>query len=115
MKKDYPAVAASLADAFLKNIGNETIDIEVSGTEFQINRIMRGKSLGALENICNDFFGKKMKLMIHPTKTENLFNEQNQTAKALKHDAMRHPLVQEAISIFKGEVFDIRLLHDPAK
>jgi DNA polymerase III subunit gamma/tau len=115
LKKDHPAVAASLAEAFLKNITNEIIEIEVSGSEFQINRIMRDKSLEALENICNKLFGKKMKVMIHSKKTENLFNEQNQTARTLKHDALRHPLVQEAMTIFKGEVLDVRLLQDPAK
>ncbi len=115
LKKDHPAVAARLADATLKNIENETIEIEVNGSEFQISMIMREKSLSALQNICNGFFGKAMKVMIHSKKNDNPFTEQNQAVRNLKRDALDHPVVKDALAIFKAEVLDVRLLQDPVK
>jgi DNA polymerase III subunit gamma/tau len=115
LKKKYPSIAAHMTEATLKNIQPDTVEIEVVGSEFQINLVMRQKSLSAVENVCNDFFGRKMNVRIHPQKKDNGASQKNQDTQQLKQKALGHPLVKEAMGIFKGEIQEVRIQQNPQK
>ncbi len=113
IKDASPALAASLTDSTVSSITGDTIEIEVNGNEFNFSMVKREKSLAILQEICDAFFGKKMKLIIHEKKIQNTLREKNNTEKNLKQEALNHPLVSDALAIFNGHIVDVKLLKDP--
>jgi len=108
--KNHPAIAANLVQSHLKALSDQDIEIEVSGSEFNINMIKRKKNLMVLQQVCNEFFGKRMNLIIHAKKNQHDLPGQKKAADHLRQEALSHPLVSDAIEIFNGNVIDVKLL-----
>lgn len=110
IKKDHPSIAANLAQSGLKQLGEKDIDIEINGNDFNINMIKKEKNLAILQQVCDEFFGRKMNIVIHEKKAPNDLKKQNNTIRSLKQDALNHPLVSDAVEIFNGKIVDVEVL-----
>ncbi len=109
--KTFPPLAANLANTKLKHMSEKGLVIEVTGSSFSINMVKRNKNLETINNVCDEFFGRKMELIVE---TKQRSNEENREQKSrennLKKDALRQQLVKEAVEVFNGRVTDIKIL-----
>jgi DNA polymerase-3 subunit gamma/tau len=102
----HPSLKQPLEHSSLKKISNEDIQLEINGGGFHLNMIKRKKDV--LEKICCKLFGKKINIIISAKKGTDNSNNKANTNGPLKQDALNHPLVAEAIEIFKGKVVDVK-------
>ncbi|MFO7964251.1 MAG: DNA polymerase III subunit gamma/tau [Desulfobacterales bacterium] len=110
--ENSPALAANLAEAGVRRMSEDTIEIDVNGSAFNLNMVKREKSLALLQEICDAVLKKKMKLIIHRGKKPGSFKEKNAAENHLKQEALNHPLTSDALAIFNGRILDIELIQD---
>jgi len=109
--EEHPALAANLKNSMIKELADNRIEIEVNGSHFNINMILRNKNEGIIKKVCGDFFGKEMDVVIVPKKIQDPQDQKkkSQTGR-LKQEALSHPLVTDALEIFNGNVVDVKIL-----
>ncbi|MDX9788242.1 MAG: DNA polymerase III subunit gamma/tau [Desulfobacterales bacterium] len=107
---DYPMLAPNLTLSAAKTLSKSTIEIEVSGSKFNLNMVQREKSRGALAQVCSDYFGRPLQVTIHSGAIEiSDHREGKEEEQQRKNEALRHPLVQDVIEIFDGKVVDVKM------
>jgi DNA polymerase-3 subunit gamma/tau len=111
VSEKHPSLAANLIKCRLKQLTGQSLEIEVNGNGFNQNMISRDKNRVVIEKTCEDFFGKKMDLVItaRPSQIQGCQSNKNQASR-LKQEALNHPLVSDAIEIFNGKVVDVKTL-----
>lgn len=109
--ENSPSLAASLKNSRLKKLDDQRLEIRVEGNGFSVNLINRSKNREILQKVCADVFGQKMELLID---TRNSLNSDNRSSKnnafQRKQDALKHPLVSDALEVFNGTIVDVKLL-----
>lgn len=111
ISNEYPALAPNLSVSSAKTLSNEMIEIEVSGSKFNLNMVQREKSRNVLAKVCSDYFGRPLRVEIHAGAIETAEKEERkEEATQLKDEALRHPLIEEAVEIFDGKVVDVKLI-----
>lgn len=111
ISKNNPSLFAPLAECRLKKEPDNALVLEVNGTGYNINTVMRKKNEQIIKSVCNQYFRKEMKMYI---KAGTVKNNDNQKKKSktdrLKQEAFNHPLVADAIEIFDGKIEDVKIL-----
>ena len=111
LSEKHPALAANLKNANLTKLTDQSIEIEVNGNGFNINTVRRSENVEIIENVCNEFFGKKMELVLKTKAVEaDDSRKKNNRAGRSKQEALNHPLVADAVEIFNGRVVDVKIL-----
>ena len=111
ISEKHPSLAASMTKCSIRKINENRLEIEVDGNGFNLNMIRRRKNLDILNKVCRDFFGKSMEIFLEEKKTSELKTVQEKTGtNNLISDALNHPLVTDAVEIFKGKVLDAKIL-----
>ena len=95
----------------IKKLADNRIEIEVNGSHFNINMILRDKNEAIIKKVCGDFFGKEMDVVIVPKKIQDLEHQKKKSqAGRLKQEALSQPLVTDALEILNGNVVDVKIL-----
>ncbi|MBW2670896.1 MAG: hypothetical protein JRD87_13655, partial [Deltaproteobacteria bacterium] len=111
ISEKHPSLAANLKNSMIKKLADNRIEIEVNGSHFNINMILRAKNEAIIKKVCSDFFGKKTDVVIVPKKIKDPEHQGNKSqAGRLKQEALSHPLVTDALEIFNGNVVDVKIL-----
>ncbi|MFC1813868.1 DNA polymerase III subunit gamma/tau [Thermodesulfobacteriota bacterium] len=111
ISEKHPSLAANLKNATLTKLTDQSIEIEVNGNGFNINIVRRSESVNIIEKVCNEFFGKKMELVIKTKTIEDDKSRHKKTrAGRSKQEALNHPLVADAVEIFNGKIVDVKIL-----
>jgi DNA polymerase-3 subunit gamma/tau len=103
----------TLEQASLTGIGDDFLEITVTGNSFYTARLRDKKSMASLQKICNQFFERRMKIKVlesgkaSPKKTKH---KESDKTRNLKKEALDHPLVADALEVFKGRVVDVKIL-----
>ena len=94
----------------LVKLSENTLEIEVNGSDFNYKRMRRKENIKILERISQSFFGRQMSVVIHAGVNMNgqPQREKIDAANRLKQDLLHHPLVADAIEIFNGKLVDIK-------
>jgi DNA polymerase III subunit gamma/tau len=103
-----PSLAAFLAKCTLGAAGQDQYELKINGNEFTFKNIVKHQE--ALEAICAQQLGRPVRLMC----TANFEDaeakmEQKEKSAHLRRQAMRHPLVMEALELFGGRLVDIKV------
>lgn len=109
--EDHPALASNMTASTPLALSETVLNIEMSGSEFKLNMVQRDKSLKILNKICTAYFGRPIRANV----TARVVSAENNPKKKdeknqRKNEAIRHPLIGEAIEIFGGKVVDVKLL-----
>jgi DNA polymerase-3 subunit gamma/tau len=108
----YPALGGALANAKLSDVTGQQVTLEVPGSQFNINRLRKKENSTRLEKVCRDFFQRPVKVVL---KADVAGQQESSTQKKLdnkrKQDVLSHPLIEDAIEIFQGEVVEVRSLN----
>ena len=101
--KSNSALGALLKDSGFKKISGKKLEIEVTGSEFHINRLKNKKNSNILKKVCKDFFGKDIKININAkTAGKDMRTVGKQDNGKLEQGALDNPLVKDIMEIFKG-------------
>ncbi|MFP4349043.1 MAG: DNA polymerase III subunit gamma/tau [Desulfococcaceae bacterium] len=107
-----PSLAPWLAKTELRSLAESegVLELEVNGNHLHFNRIQKNQ-----ENIttaAGAFFGRDMRLVIHPGKTPEKKDLRNQVDEAnrKRQEALNHPMVSAALEIFEGKLEEVKLL-----
>jgi DNA polymerase-3 subunit gamma/tau len=109
----YPFLVPSLEKAALTKIAEDFLEITVGGNSFYAARLRDEKSIAGLQKMCEEFFKRKMKIKILDapgTTGQSKRPRETDRARRLKKEALNHPLVADAIDVFKGRVVDVKIL-----
>jgi DNA polymerase-3 subunit gamma/tau len=102
----------SLEKASLKKIGEDFIEITIQGNSFFADRLRDKKNQETVQEICSEFFGKKMELRLKEKREDNISQkkrDETKNEKRLKREALEHPVVTEALEIFEGRLVDVKI------
>ncbi|MBW1896255.1 MAG: hypothetical protein JRI47_04290 [Deltaproteobacteria bacterium] len=112
-----------LEKSLLTKIGDDFIEITVTENSFYAARLRDKKSVEALQSICVQLFKRKMNIKVVESKKKASKAEQPQESdrakggraesdreRRLKKDALDHPLVIDALDVFRGRVVDVKIL-----
>ena len=107
----YPSLAALMTNSTMKRLGDQRLEIEVNGNDFNINMVTKDKNTAIIKKVCKDLFGPEMDVIITAQKTQNNENQQKKSRDSrLKQEALSHPLITDAVEIFNGKVVDVKIL-----
>ena len=112
LSKEQPFIAANLMGSDLISVHEGDVVIELNGTDFNIKSVKKDKNLALLKSVFETFFNRPVNLVLVEKKTQNEINQKKEEARKLKEEALNHPLVAEALEIFKGNIVDVKLI-DP--
>lgn len=113
LRKEHPPLAPLVAKSALKNIAGKSIEIEITASRFNLNRLRNGKKK-ELEAEIQAWFGSDMTLTMNTT----IDGEEMQAASSANaskeqriiKEAKDHPVIHEAIRVFGGKV-DVKPIH----
>lgn len=100
-----PSLAASIKESRLKNISETGLEIEINGNDFNLKMVMRDKNLSLIQEICDQYFGRKLKINIIPKKIKNDIKKNDNQ---LKNKALTHPLVSDTLEILGGKIIAVK-------
>ena len=103
-----PALAASLAGSCVHVLSGERLQLDVQGNGFQLNMVKREKHLRLLEDTLRRVLGKPVKIVVCGAGEGK--RRSSESPAALREQALRHPLVQDTLDIFKGRIVDVKIL-----
>ena len=106
-----PSLVSSLSKCRLKQVNADSIEIEVRANGFTISMLQREKNKAALRQICAQYFGKEIDVVLsnHPETDDGSPKKKSQNDNLLKQKALSHPLVADAIEIFNGKLIDVKI------
>ena len=108
-----PALMPSLEKATLTRAGDDFIEITVMENSFYAARLRDKKSVELLQDVCEQLFKRKMKIKVaelSKKKRAERSRPESDKDRRLKRDALAHPLVTDAVEIFRGRVVDVKIL-----
>ncbi|MBU0994741.1 MAG: DNA polymerase III subunit gamma/tau [Proteobacteria bacterium] len=112
-EKDYPPIGACLQKSVLKKLTGQSMELEVSGSNFEINRARNDKSMAAIRKVFRNYFGRKMDVVIHAKPEEEMNFEKKLTREnELRKEAKSHPLVEEAIKTLNPKQINIKIIQE---
>ncbi len=109
------ALRSCLGQCRLQEIGDSRVAIAVNGNGFHYKRVQKNRDM--LRDICNQFFGRKMELVIEAGaagKARETAQKKALHASQLREEAINHPMVAAAIEIFEGKLVDVKVLQEDA-
>jgi DNA polymerase-3 subunit gamma/tau len=107
----YPSLAALMTNSTMKRLGDQRLEIEVNGNDFNINMVTKDKNTAIIKKVCKDLFGPEMDVIITAQKIQNNENQEKKSRDSrLKQEALSHPLITDAVEIFNGKVVDVKIL-----
>ncbi len=107
--KKIPSMASPLSRSVITQLTEDKIFLSIKENQFNLNRINTKKA--ALTEICCDFFKKEMGLVLDmKLDTDNDPKEKSTQENRKQDEAIRHPLISNAIEIFNGNVIDVKVL-----
>jgi DNA polymerase III subunit gamma/tau len=111
VSEKHPSLAALMSKCSVRDINGKRLEVEVAGNSFSLNMIKRKKNLDILNEICTECFGKSMEVYFEEKKTSEVNTAEGKAeTNNLISDALNHPLVTDAVEIFKGKVLDAKIL-----
>lgn len=110
--REHPALGGALANAKLLEVTTAQVVLEVPGSPFNINRLRKKDNSVRLEKICSDFLDRPVTVVIRADVAgQQVNNDQKKLDNKHKQDVLSHPLIEDAIEIFEGEVVEVRSLN----
>jgi len=111
--REHPALGGALANAKLLEVTTAQVVLKVPGSAFNINRLRKKDNSVRLEKICSDFLGRPVTVAIRADVAGQQANsKQKKLDNKHKQDVLSHPLIEDAIEIFQGEVVEVRSLNN---
>ncbi|MEW5909356.1 MAG: DNA polymerase III subunit gamma/tau [Thermodesulfobacteriota bacterium] len=106
-----PSLAASLSKCRIVRETDSALEVEVNGTGYDLQAVLKKKHASLFSKACKAAFGKELEIIVvgKPPEPEGSLEKGN-NINSIKQKAVQHPLVSDAVRIFGGKVVDVKLL-----
>ncbi|MBT8342048.1 MAG: hypothetical protein HKP58_07960, partial [Desulfatitalea sp.] len=102
-----PPLAGFLKKCRLMDAGEDRMVIQVCGNAFTLKSIQ--KHLPFIQKVGRQLFGRSVDFDLTLTEDDTAVRQkERERTEALKKEALRHPLVMEAMELFNGKVIDVK-------
>ena len=89
------------------------MELEVFGTNYEINRVRNDKSMVVIRKVFRAYFGKKMDVIILAKPNDDTdYQTKRDLENELRREAKSHPLVEEAIKTLNPKQINIKILQE---
>ncbi len=106
----HPSLAACLNRSAIKQILPDRVVIEVHGNGFNVSKIKQKKSIAALEKQFQAQLGRRVRVsVISESGGSAERSKKKRRDQKRKQDILNHPLIEEAVTLFDGEIIDVKL------
>ena len=111
MAQRYPALGANLARSRIKQLTETDLTIEVNGNAFNAAMVQREKNKKILTELASELFGRNLKVAIAVKVADEVVkhDQRTETIKKVTQETLNHPLVSEAVEIFRGKIIDVKV------
>ena len=108
-----PALAPSLAGSTMRVADKDRVTIELSGGDFNLEMATRKKNRSQIERLVKERFGSQAVVVIQAgvTRDKDSKPRRNRTPDLQKR-ALEHPIVNDAIEIFKGKIEKVTIIEE---
>jgi len=117
IRKEKPLLASFLDHSRLMKKEGNTLDVGFSENSLFSESVQESKKKRELEQVCEEFFGEKMRINICvlDSGAEGLEGQDSglttgQRNEKIREEAKRHPLIKEALNIFGGGIAEIKVI-----
>ncbi len=106
-------LGSCLSKSTLKKVTNQSIEVELSGSDFNIDHVKRPKNLSVLTEVCCEFFRKRIKVeLVENRSQEAEINKKKSHSGRLEQEARNHPVVSHAVEVLGGKIEDIKIFQE---
>ncbi len=107
VKVSKPSVAASLSRAEMVSESPEKFVVALSGNEYALNSVK--KHQGLVETACREI-GREIEIQFNGNKKDvSQVTAEKQKANELRYKLLNHPLVEDAVNIFRGNLEEVKI------
>jgi len=114
-KKEKRMLAGILEHGHLLNLDEDKIELGFASNSFFLESANDTENRKQLKDICEKFFEKSMQIKVSPLKEEvntqskvQARGRANERKNGSEEEALHHPLVDEALSIFDGKIVEVK-------
>jgi DNA polymerase-3 subunit gamma/tau len=116
LQATHPALAANLKATKLLAVDENEFEIELQGNDFNLKRVRRRESLDAIQTACHAISGHRPRIRIHGKAIDPQDRKKKkEREEQVRQQALSHPLVAEAIELFRGKVVDVKITAPDSK
>ena len=108
----YPALAANLMNSRITQLSHRHMEIEASGNGYNLNMIQKGKNLNIIKEMSQQVLDRQVEIDISYKEVESADFEKKNAKNRLKNEALKHPVVADAIEIFNGKILDVKIMKE---
>ncbi len=107
-----PSLGSSLADSRLKSQKGNTLTVLFEGRPFDLKRVKKPDNLNLISRMAREVIGAKVQVVfeadgVEKKQTRKKNNKQREIA--LQRKALNHPMVEEALKKFEGEIVRVNI------
>jgi DNA polymerase-3 subunit gamma/tau len=114
-RNEKPMLAALLDHGKFLRMDDKTIELGFTPNSLFMESAQDKDNAQQLKKMFEEFFGRKMHVNITPLEEEEIIDasvqsgeKENESAGDNENDAVRNPLVNEALSIFDGKIIEVK-------
>jgi len=108
VEQEKPSLASLLKRCRMKHLDDGLFELEVSGNDFDFKSVRKHHVF--LETLFSTLIGKPVQVRVAANAQEATEKQaEKQQADHLKHSALSHPMVMEALELFGGKVVDVKV------
>ena len=113
LERNHPPIGACLKKSALKKISDQSMELEVFGTNYEINRVRNDKSMVVIRKVFRAYFEKKVDVIILARPNDDTdYQTKRDLENELRREAKSHPLVEEAIKTLNPKQINIKILQE---
>jgi DNA polymerase-3 subunit gamma/tau len=111
IRQERPALAGSLERAKVKEAGPGRLELDFNGHNFDCEMVTERENMALLQTLGREVLGPQVEISVIASGREGATERRAETERyrRLRRQALRHPLVADALEIFGGEIVDVRL------
>ena len=109
VSEKQPSLGPWLAKTEVRALTEGALELEVNGNDLHFNRIQKNQE--HITAAAGKFFGRDIRLVIHPGNMPEKNDLRNQVDEAnrKRQEALNHPMVSAALEIFEGKLEEVKL------
>ena len=111
IRQQRPALAGALERVKVREVRPDRLDLDFSGHNFDYELVTERENMALLQTLGREILGPQVEISVVAGGREGLSERRAATdrQRRLRQKALRHPLVNEALEIFGGQVVEVRI------
>ncbi len=113
MGETSPSLAASLTNSRLIVKDHHRLTIDINGGDFNLELVRLKKNQARIERMLQTYFGSEIVVTTRGDTTSNKQRDaRKQRSEKLQKQALEHPMVNDALEIFNGQIEKVNIIQE---